>query len=78
MKYIHPSICSGIYVVFRQVNENEMIIEVKANNERDVLSIENIDCKHRMILDLEVSCSSLEKNIEIINLGVSKGEKKIR
>ena len=59
------------------VNETEFQVEIKANNERDVLSIGNIDCP-RMVIDLEISCSSLQDNIEISNLKVPVGQKKVR
>ena len=60
LKYVHPIVCSGIYLIYKKVNENEILIEIKANNERDVLSVENVNCDVKMLLDLEVSCSSLD------------------
>ena len=76
-KYTKPAFCSGIYIILKKLSETEFQIEIQANNERDVLSIENIDCP-RMLIDLEVSCASLKTNIEIKNLSVPKGQKKLR
>lgn len=54
-----------------------MTVKVKANNERDVLCAENVDCP-ALIIDLEVSCSSLRQNIKISNMGVGAGDKVMR
>lgn len=50
--------CSGIDITFREDENKYLIVDIAANNERDVLCVENIDCPG-MIVDIEISCSSL-------------------
>mmetsp|Transcript_18675 Transcript_18675/g.17790 ORF Transcript_18675/g.17790 Transcript_18675/m.17790 type:complete len:293 (+) Transcript_18675:1208-2086(+) len=78
VNYVHPSVCSGIFVIYKMGEDKNLDIEIRANNERDVLSVENVDVEEAMLLDLEVSSPSLDKNIEIRNFSVSKGQKKVR
>lgn len=50
---------------------------MKANNDRNVFCVENIDCLP-LSVDLEVSCPTLKNNIQIKNVYVGRGDKKIR
>jgi len=61
----------------RKSQDDEILIEVKANNDKDIFCLENIDCP-AMLIDLEVSCSSLRQNIIIRNLYIGEREKKVR
>lgn len=59
------------------VGKLELQIEVKANNDRNVFCVENVDCPP-LCIDLEVSCPTLVNNLHIKNVYVGRGDKKIR
>ena len=75
---VNPLVCSGIDLAF-SMNEETKVMDVtlQANNERNVFCVENFGCPG-MLVDLEVSCSSLRQNIRINNMGVASGEKIMR
>ena len=56
---------------------HQIQLEIKANNDRNVLCVENYDCPP-MVIDLEVSCSTLRDNLLVTNLCVGRNDKKIR